>query len=144
MTSTISDAPLLLDTHALLWYAQGTTERLARRLIGRLDAAAQGDGLRASALSVRELGHLIRRGRIAIGMDLRSWVARLGSACGVVVVPVDAEIARLSAELPGNPPRDPADQVIIATARSYGWTLVTRDRVMLDYGRLGHVRVLEA
>lgn len=142
MTSPISEAPLLLDTHVLLWYAQGVHERLGRRLVGGLNAAAVQDGLRASVWSIRELGHLVRRGRIALTVDLRSWVESLRSACGVVVVPVDAEIARLSAQLPGEPPRDPADQVIIATARSFGWALVTRDRAIINYGRHGHVRLI--
>ena len=44
--------------------------------------------------------------------------------------------------LPGVPPRDPADRILIATARVYGFTLVTRDRAILEYGAERHVQVL--
>ena len=44
--------------------------------------------------------------------------------------------------LPGTPPRDPADRIILATARDLGCTLITRDRALLDYGAQGHARVV--
>jgi PIN domain nuclease of toxin-antitoxin system len=44
--------------------------------------------------------------------------------------------------LPGKPPRDPADRIIAATARDLGATLITRDRVLLDYGAQGHLSVV--
>jgi PIN domain nuclease of toxin-antitoxin system len=44
--------------------------------------------------------------------------------------------------LPGKPPRDPVDRIIAATAREYGFTLITRDRALLEYGEQEHVRVL--
>jgi PIN domain nuclease of toxin-antitoxin system len=44
--------------------------------------------------------------------------------------------------LPGKPPPDPADRIIAATAHDCGWTVVTRDRALLDYGEQGHIRVL--
>ena len=47
------------------------------------------------------------------------------------------------ANLPGDPPRDPADRIIVATARDLGATLITRDRALLDYGEQGHVNVVE-
>jgi PIN domain nuclease of toxin-antitoxin system len=48
-----------------------------------------------------------------------------------------------SSFLPGTPPRDPADRIIAATARDHGCTLITRDRVLIDYAEQGHIRVLE-
>jgi PIN domain nuclease of toxin-antitoxin system len=38
---------------------------------------------------------------------------------------------------------DPADRIIAATAREYGFTVMTRDRALLDYGKQGHLSVLE-
>jgi PIN domain nuclease of toxin-antitoxin system len=48
-----------------------------------------------------------------------------------------------SSYLPGKPPKDPTDRILAATARELGATLVTRDRTLLDYGKQGHVAVLE-
>jgi PIN domain nuclease of toxin-antitoxin system len=47
-----------------------------------------------------------------------------------------------SSYLPGEPPRDPADRIIAATAREYGYCLVTRDRLLLEYADRGHIQVL--
>jgi len=48
-----------------------------------------------------------------------------------------------SSSLPGNLNRDPADRILAATAREYGYTVMTRDKALLDYGREGHLSVLE-
>ncbi len=47
-----------------------------------------------------------------------------------------------SANLPGEPPRDPADRIIAATARAFGYAIITRDAALIDYGRLGHVEIV--
>jgi PIN domain nuclease of toxin-antitoxin system len=53
------------------------------------------------------------------------------------------ELLIASSYLPGDPPRDPADRIIVATARDLGATLITRDRALLGYGEQGHVSVVE-
>ena len=52
------------------------------------------------------------------------------------------ELLILSSFLPGSPPRDPADRILAATAREFGYVLMTRDRLLLDYADQGHVRAL--
>ena len=47
-----------------------------------------------------------------------------------------------SCALPGAPPADPVARILAATARAFGYTLVARNRRLLDYGAEGHVRVL--
>jgi PIN domain nuclease of toxin-antitoxin system len=53
------------------------------------------------------------------------------------------EVLIASTELPNFPTNDPADRIIAATAREYGFTVVTRDRPLLDYGKQGYLNVLE-
>jgi PIN domain nuclease of toxin-antitoxin system len=53
------------------------------------------------------------------------------------------EILIAASFLPGKPPRDPADRILLATARDLGATLITRDRALLAYGADGHVSVVE-
>ena len=53
-------------------------------------------------------------------------------------------VAIESTRLPGSLHRDPADRMIIATARLLGAAIVTRDERILEYARHGHVRVIDA
>jgi PIN domain nuclease of toxin-antitoxin system len=61
---------------------------------------------------------------------------------GLQLAALSPEILIASSFLPGRPPRDPADRIILATARDLGLTLVTRDRALLDYGEAGNVSVV--
>jgi PIN domain nuclease of toxin-antitoxin system len=63
---------------------------------------------------------------------------------GVRLAPLEAAIAVASVSLPGNLHPDPADRIIVATARHHGWPLVSADSAILDYARAGHVQALDA
>jgi PIN domain nuclease of toxin-antitoxin system len=47
-----------------------------------------------------------------------------------------------SSFLPGSPPRDPVDRILAATAGEHGYQLLTRDRLLLSYGKQGHMHIL--
>ena len=47
-----------------------------------------------------------------------------------------------SAELSGRPPNDPADRIIAATARAFGYDIVTRDGDLTRYATLGYIQVI--
>jgi PIN domain nuclease of toxin-antitoxin system len=81
------------------------------------------------------------RGRISLSQSVDEWVAAALTAPGVRLVELSPEIALESTRLPGQPPKDPADRMIVATTRVLGATLVTCDEEILDYGSTGHVRV---
>jgi PIN domain nuclease of toxin-antitoxin system len=133
---------LLLDTHVWLWYAEGVSERLRPAGIKKLDEARKGDGLVISAISVWEVGMHAARGRIQLAVPLRDWIERALGAPGMRLVPLDAAVAAESTVLPGEPPGDPADRFLIATARIHGLVLATRDEQILDYAKTGCLRVL--
>lgn len=65
------------------------------------------------------------------------------SAPGVLIAELTPEIAVRSTALPGSPPNDPADRILIATARLLGMPIVTRDKQIRGYGSAGYVAVLE-
>jgi len=71
------------------------------------------------------------------------WFANLFEVPGVRVADMPPDVLIASSYLPGRPPRDPTDRIIAATARELGATLITRDRALLDYGRQGHIAVVE-
>lgn len=134
---------LLLDTHIVLWYTARRAVEMSAQCVVDIDRALTSGAVVVSSVSLRELALLDARGRITLGMDCDAWVVRVAEA-GIRFVPLEPPVAVASARLPGTLHRDPVDQMLIATARHYGWRLVTRDRRILDYARQGHVRALDA
>jgi PIN domain nuclease of toxin-antitoxin system len=134
---------ILLDTHIWLWYAQGNAERLTAAGARKLDQARQVDGLRISSISVWEIGARLAEGRIHLSVPLRDWVREALSPAGIALLPLDAESAAESTLLPGEPPADPACRLLIATARTKCLVLATRNSKIVDYGRAGHLQLLE-
>ena len=100
--------------------------------------------LHVSVISVWEIGLLLAKNRIVLSAPFQEWV-ELGTALpGLRLRMLSAEVAIESTLLPGSPHADPADRFLIAETRVAGFTLVTADRKIIDYGRAGHVRVLAA
>jgi len=95
-----------------------------------------------SPITAWERGILVAKGRIASPMTPKRWFDLLLSQPGVELAEMSIDILIDSSFLPGAPQGDPADRIIIATARSHDLTIVTRDRAILDYATQGHVRAL--
>lgn len=133
--------PLLLDTCAAIWLAEG--DPLQATVREALDLALRRTSLVAvSPITAWEIGLLVSRGRLTIRLDPSSWFRALMDLPGISVADLTPEILVASSFLPGDPPRDPADRIIIATARSQGYRLVTRDALLLDYAEAGHVEAV--
>jgi PIN domain nuclease of toxin-antitoxin system len=135
---------LLLDTHIWLWYVEGEVEQFSRRIEPLVEAAVRRGGILVSAISVWEIARLEASRRIDLSVDVRTWMARALDFPGVRLKGLSPSIALESTRLPGELHRDPADRMLIATARLLGAALVTRDERILAYGRAGHVRVVNA
>jgi PIN domain nuclease of toxin-antitoxin system len=133
--------PLLLDTCAVIWIAEN--EKLAPGAIEALDDANEsGAATYVSPITAWEIGMLVSRDRLKLLITPQRWFARLFETQGVKLAVMSPDLLIDASFLPGNPPRDPADRIIAATARDYGCTLITRDRLLLDYGEQGYVSVL--
>lgn len=129
---------LLLDTCACIWMSN--REPMADAAIAALNAAWQaGDDLYICPFTAWEIGMLAARGRLAIGVSPALWFERLVGTEGVRLTDLSPAVLLASNSLPGTPPNDPADRIIIATAREFGLTVVTRDRLILGYAQTGHV-----
>jgi PIN domain nuclease of toxin-antitoxin system len=76
---------------------------------------------------------LIEKGRLVLSMDVASWLDEVSQIDGVRFVPVDNEIGIKSTVLPGEFHKDPADRMIVATARKLAAPLVTADEKIIDY-----------
>jgi PIN domain nuclease of toxin-antitoxin system len=134
---------LVLDTHVWIWMLEGA-ESIGSATRERIAAASRDGALRVAAISVWELAMLESRQRVRLALPVEEWVRRGTSAPGLQLVAMSPEIAIASTRLPGEPHGDPADRLIMATARQLGAVLATRDREILRYGAEGHLRVLDA
>jgi PIN domain nuclease of toxin-antitoxin system len=140
---TEAGTKLLLDTHALVWTAAGTIESSAADAIV---AAAQAGGVLVSSVSAWELGLLARprqgAPRLRLTPTPEAWFETLLAQAGFIETPLTVKIALAASRLPGEFHPDPADRLLVATARELDVPIVTRDRRILDYGEAGHVRTL--
>ena len=133
--------PLLLDTHAAIWITRN--ESLARPATDALNAAHQAAGIVfVSAITGWEIGLLVSRRRLNLLTTPQRWFARLLDVPGIRLAELSPDILIASSFLPGEPPRDPADRILLATARELGARLVTRDRMLLKYGEDGQVSTI--
>ena len=133
---------LLLDTCAVIWAAQDDSlADLASEAID--DAWQRGEALRVSPISAWEIGLLVARGRLRLSRAPLNWFEDFVATARAEVVPLTPSIMVASSFLPDSVHGDPADRILIATARENGLAIVTRDRAILDYAREGHVAAVE-
>ncbi len=133
---------IVVDTHVLIWTLQND-KRLgpdARKTI----VAAQSGGIHVSAITVWEIALLAQKGKLGLGREVGEWIDAELALSGIVLAPIIPAIATDSVRLPGVFHADPADRLIIATARHAGLPLLTADRAILDYGAAGYVSVVDA
>lgn len=136
-------AKVVLDTHVWLWVVLGS-ETLSRGAQNAILKAAREGRLILPAIALWEVAMLAERGRITPAMPLTLWMDEALRRSGIALAALSPAIAIDSVRLPGTFHRDPADRLIVATARALGGLLVTRDDRILRYGRTGHVGVLAA
>jgi len=132
---------LVLDTHVWKSYVEGAG--ISAKVVKRIDLARESGSLFVAAMSVWEIAMLAAKGQIKLSGPTLQWVADAVQASAVVVHPLEPVIAVDSAELAvfhG----DPADRLIVATARHLAAVLVTKDSKILDWAEATKgVRVLQ-
>jgi PIN domain nuclease of toxin-antitoxin system len=127
---------ILLDTHAWIWWVH-RDPLLPEEVQAVL--ARQDDTLAVSAISLWEVAKLVERGRLELPSELPVWFDMALGGSDMSVVALTPAIAAASASLPGSFHRDPADQIIVATARVLDIPLVTCDLRIRAYP---HVRLI--
>ena len=95
-----------------------------------------------SPITAWEIANLARKQKIAFTMPVGVWIDRSFAAMNTRQPELTTAILVESCALPGAPPNDPADRIIITTARAHQLTIVTRDSAILAYAQTGHVNVL--
>lgn len=123
---------ILLDTHVWLWWI-ADPDRLSEPATKAIEEAMIQRSVLISSISVWEVAMLVDRGRLALKMDVESWIASSESLAYCRFVQVSNPIAVAAARLPGHAPRDPADRIIIATSGHMNVPLITKDEKILGY-----------
>jgi len=136
-------APLtVLDTHVWIWIVEGNRGALAPSAIDAIEGAAKQGAVRVSVISVWEVAMLEAKGRISLSRPIDDWVQAALRAPGLRPLPLSPEIAIESTRLPGAPTGDPADRILMASARILGGRLATCDGEILNYSKGGQLNVL--
>lgn len=128
---------ILLDTHIWIWWVQDDP-RLSAPHRGHL-LQHEPSGLGVSAISCWETAKLVELGRLVLPCPPLEWIHLALQYPGVRLIELSPEVCVASTELPGEFHRDPADQILVATARVHDLELVTADARILTYP---HVRLL--
>lgn len=131
---------LLLDTNAVLYFGQG--EPMREEAIAAIDAARARGAAFVSPVSAWEIGLLAAKGRLTLSLEPLAWLGTFLRRSGIRPTPLTPEAAVRSSFLPGSFHGDPADRMLVATARELGAVLVTRDRKILAYAEAGELQAL--
>ncbi len=122
---------IVLDTHIWIWWVHGTP-RLDKKQI-EIITAHENNLIGISAISCWEVAKLVEYGRLTLPYPTLEWIELALSYPGVKLLPLTPQIIVESTQLPGTFHRDPADQIIVATARIFQCPLVTLDRKIIAY-----------
>jgi PIN domain nuclease of toxin-antitoxin system len=133
---------ILLDTHILIWLMSGN-QSLGSEARSCIEAVSQQSGkIHVSAISIWEIGMLEAKGRIHLKEPVAQWIEKVLKAPGIYLTPLSSEILIESCYLPGTIHADPADRMIIATARVLNISLITKDAKILEYASQGYVSTI--
>ncbi len=122
---------IVLDTHIWIWWVHGDKQLTETQT--QVIEANESDGIGVSAISCWEIAKLVERQRLELPCSLGEWFEQALSYPGVRLLELTPEIAIESTQLPGEFHRDPADQIIVATARIHNCSLVTSDGRIRQY-----------
>lgn len=96
----------------------------------------ESDGIGVSAISCWEVARLAAGGRLDLTRPMAEWFELALDYPGVQWIDLSPRICIDANNLPGNFHKDPADRIIVATARTIGCDLLTADNLILQYGQV--------
>jgi PIN domain nuclease of toxin-antitoxin system len=122
---------IVLDTHIFVWWNQQDPKltNYHREVISR----ERTNGLGICTISLIEIARLVNTGRIILPLPIQEWFEISLGQEGVILIAITPAIAIDAQFLPGDFHKDPADRIIVATARVFDSPIVTVDRKILNY-----------
>lgn len=128
---------VILDTHIWVWWNQNDSKLAAYQK--RAIEDNREDGIGVCTIALVEIARLVKQRKITLPLPLQEWFSIALSIEGVMLIPITPTIAIDAVNLPGEFHKDPADRLIVATARINDCPLVTADREILGYP---HVKLI--
>ncbi|HEX2548466.1 MAG TPA: type II toxin-antitoxin system VapC family toxin [Gammaproteobacteria bacterium] len=134
---------ILLDTHVWIWLMEGSHE-LNPKYRKMINQAAQNSAVNIAAISMWEISMLAMKKKIIFEKPILQWLNESLALPGMELKPLTPDIAAESTELPeiAKFHGDPADRLIVATARIHGLTLLTHDKKIINYAKSDYISVL--
>jgi PIN domain nuclease of toxin-antitoxin system len=129
---------IVLDTHIWVWWVHGD-ERLSKSQVEIIQASEE-NIIGISAISCWEVAKLVEKERLVLPCSLIDWFEQALAYPGVRILELTPEIAAASTQLPGEFHHDPADQIIVSTARVNDCPLVTSDAKIVDYPHVNAIK----
>nr|WP_250157550.1 type II toxin-antitoxin system VapC family toxin [Tianweitania aestuarii] len=123
----------MIDTHVLLWWTTGQSYRVSEAASGLFESARAVAAVKVSAMTMWEVALLDSQNRITLEEGFAAWRSRVEAMMFLHFIPIDNRIAVEANRLPEPFHRDPADRLIVATARLLDMPLLTADTKILDY-----------
>jgi PIN domain nuclease of toxin-antitoxin system len=127
---------ILLDKHIWFWWVQDVNQLTPQQRTALSNG--ERDGLGVSVISCWEVAMLVAKKRLALSVSATDWVRQALPYPGIRQLRLTPNIAVASTELPGDFHPDPADRIIVATARAHDVPVMTNDDRIRNYG---HVKV---
>jgi PIN domain nuclease of toxin-antitoxin system len=119
-------------------------DRMTPAAVDAIDEASdRREKVFVSPITAWEIGLKARKGKFRSQYSPQRWLTLLLALPQIVVAEMPPHILLDSSFLPGDLVGDPADRIIAATAREYGFVVITRDRALLDYAAQGHLAAIE-
>jgi len=128
---------IVLDTHIWVWWIHDDPQ-LTHQQKQCLQENEE-DGLGVSVISCWEVAKLVQYNRLTLPCPIEEWLEQALSYPGIQLLSLTPRIVVESTKLPGTFHRDPADQIIVATARVHDWPLLTADEKIRNYQ---HVKLI--
>jgi PIN domain nuclease of toxin-antitoxin system len=122
---------IILDTHIFVWWNQ-SDPKLTNYHCQAIEQE-RSSGLGVCTISLIEIARLVSTGRIVLPVPIQEWFDIALAQEGVILISITPEIAVDAQSLPGDFHKDPADRIIVSTARVFDCPIVTVDRKILNY-----------
>ena len=122
----------LLDTHVWVWWHM-RPQQLSARVRALIAAPTRYEELLLSAISPWEFAKLLEKQRLAISCDPEAWIDQALEMPKLRLVPLSPTLACRATILPPPFHDDPAEQIIVATARNENATILTEDERIRTY-----------
>lgn len=126
------------DTHIWIWWLHDTS--LLSKNQKEVIKKNENNIIGISAISCWEIAKLVEYGRLELPFPISGWFEQAFRYPGLQLYDLTPKIAIESTQLPGNFHRDPADQIMVATARLHGCPLITSDEKILKYSHVTTIK----